>query len=87
MGQNCAGPERFLVYETVYNEFCERMVAIVRRMKQGAPLSSSQVVSFFSMLFLFFDCAPHEAGRTALLVAGRECFFFFSMLFLFPRRR
>jgi len=31
------------VYEKVYAEFCERMVKIVLTMKQGPPLSSSQV--------------------------------------------
>eukprot|EP00802_Teleaulax_amphioxeia_P007478 Tamp_07484.p1 GENE.Tamp_07484~~Tamp_07484.p1 ORF type:complete len:654 (-),score=134.46 Tamp_07484:393-2354(-) len=43
MGQNCAGPERFLVYEKVYDDFCARMLHIVTSMKQGPPLSSSQV--------------------------------------------
>jgi acyl-CoA reductase-like NAD-dependent aldehyde dehydrogenase len=26
MGQNCAGPERFLVYEDVYDEFCAKVI-------------------------------------------------------------
>jgi hypothetical protein len=41
--QNCAGPERFLVYEKVYEDFCQRVTKIVKRMKQGVTLSSSQV--------------------------------------------
>lgn len=41
MGQNCAGPERFLVYDAVYEQFCNGVVAIVQRMRQGAPLHST----------------------------------------------
>ena len=33
MGQNCAGPERFFVYEKVYDEFCTRVVDVVKKMK------------------------------------------------------
>ena len=40
MGQNCAGPERFLVYDAVYEQFCDGVVGIVQRMRQGAPLHS-----------------------------------------------
>jgi acyl-CoA reductase-like NAD-dependent aldehyde dehydrogenase len=25
MGQNCAGPERFFVYEGIYQEFCDKV--------------------------------------------------------------
>ena len=35
MGQNCAGPERFFVYEKVYDEFCTRVVDVVKKMKVG----------------------------------------------------
>eukprot|EP00933_Yihiella_yeosuensis_P039613 TRINITY_DN33695_c0_g1_i2.p1 TRINITY_DN33695_c0_g1~~TRINITY_DN33695_c0_g1_i2.p1 ORF type:complete len:345 (+),score=70.61 TRINITY_DN33695_c0_g1_i2:303-1337(+) len=38
MGQNCAGPERFIVYNAVYEDFCDRVAALVKRMKQGPPL-------------------------------------------------
>ena len=40
MGQNCAGPERFFVYEGCYDEFCEKVTALVKKMKQGPPLAS-----------------------------------------------
>eukprot|EP00667_Euglena_gracilis_P005457 EG_transcript_5491 len=40
MGQNCAGPERFIVYRRVYEPFCQRVATIVHRMRQGPPLSS-----------------------------------------------
>lgn len=43
MGQNCAGPERFLVQGAVYGEFCDGVAAIVRRMSQGAPLHSRAI--------------------------------------------
>eukprot|EP00927_Polykrikos_kofoidii_P045650 TRINITY_DN3967_c0_g1_i1.p1 TRINITY_DN3967_c0_g1~~TRINITY_DN3967_c0_g1_i1.p1 ORF type:complete len:615 (+),score=89.27 TRINITY_DN3967_c0_g1_i1:77-1921(+) len=40
MGQNCAGPERFLVYDKVYDDFCKHVVDIVKQLRQGPPLSS-----------------------------------------------
>ena len=30
MGQNCAGPERFLVYESVFDEFSDGVARIVK---------------------------------------------------------
>lgn len=41
MGQNCAGPERFIVYDKVYDAFCDHVTAIVKTMRQGPPLSSA----------------------------------------------
>lgn len=35
MGQNCAGPERFFVYEKVYDEFCDKVTKVVKTMRQG----------------------------------------------------
>ncbi len=43
MGQNCAGPERFFVYEKVYEEFCDGVVRVVRDMKVGASLGDDFV--------------------------------------------
>lgn len=43
MGQNCAGPERFFVYEKVYEEFCLGVVAIVNGMKVGPSLGDPTV--------------------------------------------
>jgi len=43
MGQNCAGPERFFVYEKVYDEFCEGVTKVVKRMKQGPSLGDPEV--------------------------------------------
>ena len=63
MGQNCAGPERFLVYEGVYDEFCRGVVAIVSQMQQGPPLHSAAV-----------DCGalcmPQASCHASLLVAA-----------------
>lgn len=39
-GQNCAGPERFLVYDKVFDEFCDAVVKIVQQMQQGSPLAN-----------------------------------------------
>ena len=38
MGQNCAGPERFIVYEKVYDSFCEKIGSLVKKLRQGPPL-------------------------------------------------
>eukprot|EP00931_Biecheleriopsis_adriatica_P032462 TRINITY_DN18941_c0_g1_i1.p1 TRINITY_DN18941_c0_g1~~TRINITY_DN18941_c0_g1_i1.p1 ORF type:complete len:641 (-),score=136.65 TRINITY_DN18941_c0_g1_i1:141-2015(-) len=38
MGQNCAGPERFIVYDGVYDNFCERVAGLVKRLRQGVAL-------------------------------------------------
>jgi acyl-CoA reductase-like NAD-dependent aldehyde dehydrogenase len=35
-GQNCASGERFLVHESLYDEFCARAAACARAMRQGA---------------------------------------------------
>eukprot|EP00429_Kryptoperidinium_foliaceum_P008576 CAMPEP_0176024844 /NCGR_PEP_ID=MMETSP0120_2-20121206/12146_1 /TAXON_ID=160619 /ORGANISM="Kryptoperidinium foliaceum, Strain CCMP 1326" /LENGTH=635 /DNA_ID=CAMNT_0017358025 /DNA_START=1 /DNA_END=1908 /DNA_ORIENTATION=- len=43
MGQNCAGPERFIVYDKVYDTFCESVSALVKTMRQGPPLSDEYV--------------------------------------------
>eukprot|EP01062_Namystynia_karyoxenos_P043465 TRINITY_DN3184_c0_g1_i2.p1 TRINITY_DN3184_c0_g1~~TRINITY_DN3184_c0_g1_i2.p1 ORF type:complete len:645 (+),score=203.69 TRINITY_DN3184_c0_g1_i2:80-1936(+) len=43
MGQNCAGPERFIVYDKIYDSFCSSVTAIVRQLNQGPPLSSDYI--------------------------------------------
>ena len=43
MGQNCAGPERFFVYEKVYDEFLDGVVKVVSRMKVGASLGDPSI--------------------------------------------
>lgn len=43
MGQNCAGPERFFVYEKVYDEFCDGVVKVVNQMKVGPSLGDIYV--------------------------------------------
>ncbi len=43
MGQNCAGPERFFVYEKVFDEFCDGVTRVVKKMKIGPSLGDSQV--------------------------------------------
>eukprot|EP00441_Pelagodinium_beii_P036691 CAMPEP_0197626216 /NCGR_PEP_ID=MMETSP1338-20131121/5285_1 /TAXON_ID=43686 ORGANISM="Pelagodinium beii, Strain RCC1491" /NCGR_SAMPLE_ID=MMETSP1338 /ASSEMBLY_ACC=CAM_ASM_000754 /LENGTH=631 /DNA_ID=CAMNT_0043196739 /DNA_START=30 /DNA_END=1925 /DNA_ORIENTATION=+ len=40
MGQNCAGPERFIVYDGVYVRFCEQVAALVKRLRQGSALGA-----------------------------------------------
>jgi len=41
MGQNCAGPERFFVYEKVFDEFCDKAGAIVNKLSTGPPLAAT----------------------------------------------
>jgi acyl-CoA reductase-like NAD-dependent aldehyde dehydrogenase len=43
MGQNCAGPERFFVYEKVFDEFCDGVVSVVSKMKTGPSLGDEFV--------------------------------------------
>ena len=43
MGQNCAGPERFFVYEKVHDEFCDKVVKVVNNMKTGVSLEDPTV--------------------------------------------
>lgn len=54
-GQNCAGPERFLVYDKVFDEFCDRVVKIVKQMKVGPSLLDAHV-----------DCGAITAGPRQL---------------------
>lgn len=44
MGQNCAGPERFFVYDGVFDKFCDGVVDIVSQMKTGPSLSDIEGV-------------------------------------------
>ena len=43
MGQNCAGPERFFVYEKVFDEFCDGVTRIVKEMKIGPSLGDASI--------------------------------------------
>ncbi len=39
-GQNCVGVERVVVYESIHDEFLERVVPKVKALRQGNPLAS-----------------------------------------------
>lgn len=43
MGQNCAGPERFFIYDKVYDQFVDGVVKIVKKMKTGSSLNDVYV--------------------------------------------
>jgi acyl-CoA reductase-like NAD-dependent aldehyde dehydrogenase len=43
MGQNCAGPERFFVYEKVFDEFCDGVVGVVSKMRTGPSLGDDYI--------------------------------------------
>jgi acyl-CoA reductase-like NAD-dependent aldehyde dehydrogenase len=43
MGQNCAGPERFFVYDKVFDSFCDQVSKVVEQMKTGPSLSDARV--------------------------------------------
>lgn len=42
-GANCMGGERFIVQQTVYDTFVERVVQIVKKIRVGAPLGKELV--------------------------------------------
>ena len=52
MGQNCAGPERFFVYEGCFDEYCDKVATLVAQLKTGASLGSE-----------FVDCGAITMGR------------------------
>ena len=60
MGQNCAGPERFFIYEKVYQEFCDGVTKIVKGMKTGSSLGDEYV-----------DCGAITMGPKQLLAYQR----------------
>jgi aldehyde dehydrogenase (NAD+) len=39
-GQNCVGVERVLVYESIHDEFLDKVVPRVKAVRQGNPLPS-----------------------------------------------
>lgn len=43
MGQNCAGPERFFIYEKVFDEFVAGVEGVVRNMKTGSSLGDTSI--------------------------------------------
>ncbi|CAM9444886.1 unnamed protein product [Chrysoparadoxa australica] len=42
-GQNCIGVERIFAYEGIYEEFCEKALAIVKQLRQGHALGEASV--------------------------------------------
>jgi len=66
MGQNCAGPERFLVYESVYEEFCDAVTQIVLKMRQGSPVGSESLAA--DMVDCGACCMPQSLARYQALV-------------------
>ena len=43
MGQNCAGPERFFVYEKIHDEFAHKLATLVKSMSVGPSLGDDFV--------------------------------------------
>ena len=60
-GQNCAGAERFIVEESVHDEFVARAAEAVGRMRQG-PASGAALVDVGAM------CMPGQAEAVHALV-------------------
>ncbi|GLI61056.1 hypothetical protein VaNZ11_003318, partial [Volvox africanus] len=42
-GQNCAGGERFFVHEKVYDKFLDKVIPLIRNLRQGNPLGPEPV--------------------------------------------
>jgi acyl-CoA reductase-like NAD-dependent aldehyde dehydrogenase len=40
MGQNCAGPERFILIGKTFQPFCEKVTAVVSKLQTGRSLES-----------------------------------------------
>ena len=59
MGQNCAGPERFFVMESVYDEFCKKAESIISRLYQGPPLAKKTS--------RFTDCGATTMGHRQMI--------------------
>ncbi|KAL6785880.1 ALDH22 [Auxenochlorella protothecoides x Auxenochlorella symbiontica] len=60
-GQNCAGAERFIVAERLFEEFVQRCVAVAGKLRQG-PAAGEDVVDCGSM------CMPGQAEKVQELV-------------------
>lgn len=58
MGQNCAGPERFFIMESVYDEFCDRVRSIISQLHQGPPLDKT--------MSRFTDCGATTMGHAQM---------------------
>ena len=73
-GQNCIGVERIFVEKTVEKEFIDRMVKIVRSMKQGVPLLDRDVdlgaVCMPHQLQLIDDLVQDAVAKGAVLHIG-----------------
>lgn len=75
MGQNCAGPERFFVYESVYDEFVNKCAALVNKLELGDPLGSPTVdCGAVVMGERTKACARRTAGRGARSGRRRSAF-------------
>eukprot|EP00658_Telonema_sp_P-2_P000204 TRINITY_DN1006_c0_g1_i3.p1 TRINITY_DN1006_c0_g1~~TRINITY_DN1006_c0_g1_i3.p1 ORF type:complete len:245 (+),score=60.97 TRINITY_DN1006_c0_g1_i3:145-879(+) len=70
MGQNCAGPERFLVYERVYDEFCKAVTEVVLSMNQAPPLDQ-KVVTLADLTMTLADLLTMT--RSSSTVAHAVC--------------
>ena len=74
MGQNCAGPERFIVHTRVYDDFCLRVGALVDKMTVGDPLSSNLVdcgaCCVPSSMIRYQKLVDDAVGRGARVLCG-----------------
>jgi len=63
-GQNCCGVERIFVYESIHDEFLDRILPRIKELRQGPPLCSSASGGF--------DCGS--------MVMDRQCDFIQSLV-------
>ena len=77
-GQNCTGAERILLQDGIYDAYVDKVVPVVKQMRQGAPLGQANVFDCGAM------CMPQQAEKVqalvndaikkgAKLLAGRTC--------------
>jgi aldehyde dehydrogenase (NAD+) len=74
-GQNCVGLERIIVHEKIYEDLIERVVPLVKNLRQGSPLAGQVDVGAMTMvknaqvLVAFIEHAAAAGAR--LLVGGK----------------
>ena len=71
-GANCMGGERFIVQESVFETFVERIVAIIRQMRQGPPLGD-QLVDCGAICMPGLREKVHIVHMCTLLPMHRRC--------------
>ena len=74
MGQNCAGPERFIVYESIYDQFCDAC-------KTTTTTMAKQIV-IIDLFVLFATSVESFAENEMWRIVGLQLFLVCVFCFL-----